>query len=316
MRILFTADIHIKIGAKNVPVDWAKARYNSFISQLCEASSAVDLVVIGGDTFDKVPSIEELEIYFNLVDNLETPTIIMDGNHEATKKGKTFLSALSSVTNSLNPKVNVITEVTTYPWGHIVPYCAIKQKDVFSGLSKDRPLFSHIRGEIPPHVKSEIDLDLLKDFPLVFAGDLHSHSNTQRNIVYPGSPLTTSFHRTEVQTGYLIIEDGSWTWHKFNLPQLIRKTVNSEEEMMQTAFHHTIYEMEGSMSDLANVKNSDLLDKKIVKRSTESSLILSKEMTVAQELSEYLLYILELEDTLVQDTVGVFSDYTKEHQMG
>lgn len=316
MKILFTADIHIKLGAKNVPVEWAKARYNSFISQLCDVASTVDLVIFGGDVFDKVPSIEELEIYFNLVDNLEVPTIIFDGNHEASRKGKTFLSALSSVTNSLNPKVKVVTEVATFPWGHIVPYCAIKQKDVFSGLSKDRPLFSHIRGEIPPHVKSEIDLDLLKEFPFVFAGDLHSHSNTQRNIVYPGSPMTTSFHRTEVKTGYVIIEDNNWSWHQFDLPQLIRKTVTSEDQMIQTPYHHTIYEMEGSISDLANVKNSDLLDKKIIKRSTEASLILSKEMSVAQELSEYLLYILELEDTLVQDTVGVFSDYTKEHQMG
>jgi len=49
-----------------------------------------------------------------------------------------------------------------------------------------------------PHVKPEVDLDRFEDFPVVFAGDLHAHSNTQRNIVYPGSPMTTSFHRKEV----------------------------------------------------------------------------------------------------------------------
>ena len=48
------------------------------------------------------------------------------------------------------------------------------------------PLFTHVRGEIPPHVKPEVDLDRFEDFPIVFAGDLHAHSNSQRNIVYPG----------------------------------------------------------------------------------------------------------------------------------
>ena len=74
------------------------------------------------------------------------------------------------------------------------------------------PLFTHVRGEIPPHVKPEVDLDLFNDFPVVFAGDLHAHSNTQRNIVYPGSPMTTSFHRKEVETGYLLINSNTWTW--------------------------------------------------------------------------------------------------------
>ena len=65
--------------------------------------------------------------------------------------------------------------------------------------------------------------------------------------------MTTSFHRNLVKTGYLLIddqthhfdEDWSWTWHEFDLPQLLRKTVETEKEMVQTDFHHTIYEIEG-----------------------------------------------------------------------
>ena len=37
-------------------------------------------------------------------------------------------------------------------------------------------------------------------------------SNCQRNIVYPGSPMTTSFHRSEVTTGYMLIDPESWEW--------------------------------------------------------------------------------------------------------
>ena len=74
-------------------------------------------------------------------------------------------------------------------------------------------------------------------------------------------------------------EDWSWMWDAFELPQLIRKIVADPSEMLPTDYHHTIYELEGDMQDLANVKNSDLLDKKVVKRNTEATLIMDKEMT-------------------------------------
>lgn len=172
-------------------------------------------------------------------------------------------------------------------------------------------LFTHVRGAIPPHVKPEIDLSLFEDFPVVFAGDLHSHSNTQLNIVYPGSPMTTSFHRSLVETGYLVVDSETfvWDWKKFELPQLIRKTVSDPAEMVPTKYHHTIYELEGDISQLADIKNSELLDKKVIKRSTETSLLLDKSMTISEELSEYLLYILELPEEKVTDIIGTFNDY-------
>ena len=114
--------------------------------------------------------------------------------------------------------------------------------------------------------------------------------------------MTTSFHRSEVKTGYILInpEDWSWMWDAFELPQLIRKTVADPKEMLPTDYHHTIYELEGDMQDLANVKNSELLDKKVVKRNTEASLIMDKEMTIEQELVEYLTYILEISEKKYQ----------------
>jgi hypothetical protein len=126
--------------------------------------------------------------------------------------------------------------------------------------------------------------------------------------------MTTSFHRNIVKTGYIVIDpDGwDWTWHEFDLPQLLRKTVVSEDEMVQTDFHHTIYEIEGDVSDLSNIKNSELLDKKVIKRKTEATLILDKEMTIEEELNEYLSYILELNKDKVKNILGVFSDYAKE----
>ena len=307
MKILFVADLHLKLGAKNVPKDWATARYIELFKQI--NSVEADLLILAGDVFDKIPNMMELSLYFEFVNSISIKTIIFSGNHEATKKGHTFLTSLSLATTAINPLVEIVDEVIEYAWGTVLPYSKLHTKNVFDSINKFKPLFTHVRGEIPPHVKPEIDLNLLNDFPVVYAGDLHSHSNTQRNIVYPGSPLTTSFHRNEVDTGYLLIEGSTWTWHKFDLPQLIRKTVTDPADMIETEYNHTIYELEGDLLALAEVRNSDLLDKKIVRRVNEAALLLRSDMTVKEELSEYLLYILELPEDKVSNIVGVFTDH-------
>jgi len=317
--ILFTADWHIKLGQKNVPLPWACTRYEMFFEQVHDLEKDVDLHIIGGDLFDRVPSMDELTLYFDFVKGVTVKTIIFDGNHEATRKNKTFFTNLKKVTEQLNSLVTVIDETTVDDFSNyaILPYADLHRKNSIEDISS-AVLFTHVRGEIPPHVQPEVDLSRFDKFKVVFAGDLHAHSNTQRNIVYPGSPMTTSFHRNNVETGYLMIDDNDgfqWTWHAFDLPQLIRKTVTDPSEMIQTEFDHTIYEIEGDVSDLSNIKNSELLDKKVIKRKTEATLILGKEMTIEEELGEYLSYILELDDSKVKNILGVFSDYAKEVTM-
>jgi len=194
----------------------------------------------------------------------------------------------------------------------ILPYCDLHKKNSIEMLNKDFPVFTHVRGEIPPHVTPEVDLDRFNKFPVVFAGDLHSHSNCQRNIVYPGSPMTTSFHRSKVETGVLMIaEDWEWYWEKLELPQLLRKTVSDPSEMTTGLYDHVIYELEGDLGDLAKVASTELLDKKVVKRSSEATLVLDKELTIGEELVEYLLYVLEINDEKIPDIVGIFNDYAK-----
>ena len=272
--ILYTADWHIKLGQKNVPVKWATNRYQMFFEQVYEVEKQCSMHIIGGDIFDRLPSMEELELYFSFIRKVQIPTIIYDGNHEATKKNKTFFTQLKQVSRDINPLINIVDiSYIDEDLGYgILPYADLHKKGSIDHFDTRMPLFTHIRGEIPPHVKPEIDLDLLADFPVVFAGDLHAHSNTQRNIVYPGSPMTTSFHRARVKTGYLLINerDWSWMWEEFKLPQLIRQTVSDPNDMVATDYDHTIYEIEGDIHDLAAIKNSDLLDKKVVKRKTTS----------------------------------------------
>lgn len=309
--MLVIADIHFKLGQKNVPKEWAIKRYDMFFEQVLAAEQNVDTVIIPGDIFDRMPALEELTLYFKFISQRTKRTIISTGNHEATKKGKSFFTELKGVTERLNPLVEVVVDYI-YDGGnyYVVPYEFIKKKETWDNL-EPRPVFTHVRGEIPPHVKPEIPLEWLDKFPVVFAGDLHSHSNSQRNIVYPGSPMTTSFHRGEVHTGYLLVDiDWGWVWRPFDLPQLIRKTVSDPLEMVPTDFHHTIYELEGNIKDLSKIENSELLDKKLVKRSSDTALVLDKKMSMSDELIEYLRYIQELPDFEIENIMEVFNEYS------
>jgi|TARA_B100002019_G_scaffold238245_1_gene213282 DNA repair exonuclease SbcCD nuclease subunit len=317
--ILFTADWHIKLGQKNVPVSWALDRYKLFFEQIYSLEKMCNMHIIGGDLFDRLPNMEELELYFSFIRGVSIPTLIYDGNHEATKKNKTFFTQLKQASRDINPLVQIVDisyRDSDFGFG-VLPYADLHRKGSIEKFIQTEPLFTHVRGEIPPHVKPEVDLDRFEEFPIVFAGDLHAHSNTQRNIVYPGSPMTTSFHRTNVTTGYLLInpDDWSWIWEPFDLPQLIRKTVSSTEEMIPTDYDHTIYEIEGDIQELADVKNSELLDKKVVRRNSEAALLLDKEMTIQEELTEYLQFVLEIEEARIPDIIGTFNDYASKVAM-
>jgi DNA repair exonuclease SbcCD nuclease subunit len=313
MKVLFSADWHIKLGQKNVPVDWAKSRYSSMFKQLHELEKTVDLHVIGGDVFDKLPSMEELELYFEYVSGCQCRTFIFAGNHESVKKNTTFFTNLKAVTNRMNSYVSILDEYYSNDIFDIIPYNKLKDFEKNGYLTSNKLLFTHCRGAIEPHVKPEIPLSLFEKWDLVMAGDLHSVSNSQLNIVYPGSPVTTSFHRSEVDTGVIILDSETllWEWVKLEVPQLIRKTVKAGEPMPKTDYHHTIYEVTGDMVELGKVEHSDLLDKKLVKRSSDCALILAPDATIQEELVEYLRYIVELPDNTIEDILKEFNNNSK-----
>ena len=310
MKVLFTADIHIKLGQKNVPVEWAKNRYELFIKQLRDIQQECDLLVLGGDIFDRMPTMDELEIYFDLISSISIPCIIYAGNHEALKKDTTFFTSLKRSTQRLNKDVTVIDDFYSLEDMDFIPYNKLKDFEASPHINPGKICFTHVRGEIPPHVKPEMDLELFADYDVVLAGDLHSYENSQRNILYPGSPVTTSFHRHNVATGVIILDTDSLEheWRELQLPQLIRKTIKAGEQMPGTDYDHTIYEVEGDMSELGAIEDNTLIDKKIVRRETDTALILDPSMTLAAELKEYLLYILQLPDNTVESIVQVLNN--------
>ena len=311
MKILFSADLHIKLGQKNVPSDWAMNRFEMLIDQFAKIQEHADIVILGGDIFDKLPNMAELEVYFNLISIFNRPTFIIPGNHEALKKDTTFLTQLKFVSAAVNPKVCILDDYFTFAGVDFIPYNKLKDFEKNGYPFSSQILVSHFRAEIPPHVKPEVDLSIFDRWQTVLAGDLHSYDNCQRNILYPGSPVTTSFHRNVVDTGVILLDTDTMAheWIKLELPQLLVETVRAGEPMPATDYHHTIYEVEGDLAELSNMEDNALLSKKVVKRNIDTALMLDPNMTLAAEVSEYLQYILQLNDKAIEDALKELSTY-------
>jgi hypothetical protein len=105
----------------------------------------------------------------------------------------------------------------------------------------------------------------------------------------------------------------SHVWKKIEVPQLIRKTVKAGEPMVATDYHHTVYEVEGDMSELSGVEDNELIDKKIVRRETDTALILDPELTLSEEVGEYLRYVLNLNEDAIEKALKELKD--NEHKL-
>ena len=86
--------------------------------------------------------------------------------------------------------------------------------------------------------------------------------------------------------------------------------------MIPGTYDHVIYEIQGDLSDLAQVKDNELLDKKVVKRTVEATLDLHADMSISDELGIYLKEILSLDDSKIRNIMGVFNDYSTKTEVG
>lgn len=259
---------------------------------------------------------EELALFFEFTTSTKIPTIIYDGNHEATKKGKSFLPLLTDAVKAGNFKIKILDGIYEYEGIDFIPYTHIHS---FNPTEfKNNILCTHVRGNIPPHVKSEIDLNKLSGWKIVLAGDLHSYENSQANVLYPGSPMTVTFHRKEVKNGIIVFdtETHKHTWHNLELPQLIRKTVTSSDEIIKTDYHHTIYEVRGNIADLSSIDtSSEVFDKKVVERNSMSTLSLHN-ISIREELEVYLKNVLNIDGKKLEGILATYDNYSATITMG
>lgn len=249
MKVLFSADEHLVLRRKGVPKEWEISRFKQYHKKIREIieKEKIDVMIHGGDFFDREPNWQEIVLAFSEHFNqLPIPTYVIDGNHEASRKGSTFLSSLKSLCGNMN--VQFIDECNSIKGIDFIPYCKLKQfanKEI-AYVPTSNILVTHVRGAIEPHVVPEVDLSIFDPWTLVLAGDLHDRSNSQRNIMYPGSPMTTHAYRDEsVKKGVLIVDTDTLEckFVSLDLPKILRKTVTSVALVVQNGVDYIDYEV-------------------------------------------------------------------------
>jgi DNA repair exonuclease SbcCD nuclease subunit len=312
-KILCSADWHIILHKKKVPYDWQVNRFRQMFRKLIALEQRCDVHIIAGDIFDKKPEPDEICLFLSYINSVTIPTYIIPGNHEATRKGESFFEHFTQENAIKNENVHVFTRngratvagqsFQFFPYGEM-------QTGNLPTYVEDDILVTHIRGEVPPHITPEYDFSLLSPWGLCLLGDLHfNHRYGDTNCYYPGSPLNTTFDRDDKREYgvdiYDVIDSHNYSrdFVDLKLPKLIRKKIAVGEEMRDDPVNHVVYEVTGSLDQLAKIKNSELLDKKMVEKPAEESTLDLKGKTTYEELEIYLNHI------KVADIDAVMNEY-------
>lgn len=316
MKFIFVADIHIKLGQKGVNSDWQKARVMKLAEKIVKLyhEKGCDSVIIGGDLLDVAnPSIEEVGLMYSFLKALPMPTYLIPGNHEMVNAKLDCFVYVKEMLQDLG--VFLINEFKTIDGVDFIPYNIIKSKLPSKGADI---AVTHVRGEIPPHVKPEIDLEVFKQYSLVFCGDLHSYKNSQLNLLYPGSPYTTSFHRgvPTGANGVFIVDSSTKTyeWVELDMPQLIKVSIQASDvdTYVRSTYHNEILEVSGTLEELAKLE-IDKVDTRKAKEVSKPAVVQFKEsMTVEDELVEYLYSVKQLKTDDVSGILTALAEVKKE----
>lgn len=315
IKILSSADWHVNLHRKKIPYLWQLNRFQLMFDSFRALEKLCDVHVIAGDLFDKEPDTDEVCLVLSYLNAVRIPTLIIPGNHEATSKGRTFWEHFKLENTINNPNVHIYTENANaihagqrfcfFPYGSV-------QTDKLPDYYEDAILVTHIRGAVAPHITAEYDFEKIRPWKLTLLGDLHfRHRYSDYNVYYPGSPLNTTFDRDDKREyGVDIIDlnsvdDYKVRFHNLKLPKLIRRTVPVGTRMVADPTDHVVYEVTGTIDELATVQKSDLLDKKMVEKPTSNSVLDLQGKSVIEELEMYLSYI------KVAEKESILAEYRK-----
>jgi len=189
------ADIHI--NTSKYP-DYEERKV-SLIRKAIKESKA-DKVVFAGDIFDRNrPSMEDIRLFYQLVEGLHKPIHIIAGNHDHT----TF-EFLPQTSFTYHSEITVMEDGVVYiPWTNI--------HDNFpDGII----CYSHARCNVPPHIVEEVNIQKFSDrYSLTILGDIHSPMAPFDNVVYTSSPVPIHFKAYQKNTsGYLLVDETSATY--------------------------------------------------------------------------------------------------------
>lgn len=307
MKILQSSDWHINLkNDKKINKQWQLNRFKTMFDLFLDMEEDIDIHIIAGDIFDKAPNLLESTLFEDFANKVQKRTIVIPGNHEATKKGESFLDNYNINENSIiNNNIEIYTKNTNIEHMGVTfqlfPYTDM-QKDNVPEYIEDSILVTHIRGEIPPHISAEFDFEKLRDWKLILLGDIHTNMKYKDYpAYYAGSPMNVSFDRTN-KNNYGVnlidfnnIDDYTVNFIDLGLPKLLRNrvSVKDKDNIQKDTYNNVIYEVVGDLHELQNIATSDfILDKKIAEKPKEESVLdlSTAEDNVLVELDIYLTH--------------------------
>lgn len=300
MKILHSADWHIALDKNKIPNSWQINRFRQFFREIQKLEKTHDIHIIAGDIFDTAPTLDEVNLFAEFCNYVSIRTIIIPGNHEATKKGKTFLESYNTLDNAINNDlIEIYCDNTRIEHEgvnfQLFPYGKMQLDKMPTPVEGDI-LVTHIRGEVPPHIKPEYDFEKLRPWKLILLGDLHfNHQYQDYPAYYSGSPMNVSFDRTEdrkygVNTiDFKSIDNYTVEMLPLDLPRLLRKKIATGTKLEEHPIHRVIYEVEGNSTELDKMKDNDLIDKKIRYKPKEDSKLDLRGLNEIEELKKYLV---------------------------
>ncbi len=191
-RALCVADIHLNLNNNS---EWEANRFSLLFDYLADAEE--EYVYLLGDIFDKArPSLEELSLFYQNIAKLKRKVVrLIAGNHEILAKDVTLFDKIPSVGFKYYRDFDIVKmeDVNIYLCGNNK---LDKLKNLKSGSlsSKVNILMTHVRCDIPPHVKEELPLKPLSNmFDYIIAGDIHSLYRPFDNFYYTNQPYSTTY---------------------------------------------------------------------------------------------------------------------------
>lgn len=304
LQILFVSDIHLNLKSEKL---WETERFLKLFSDLGETikSDGLDLVVLGGDIFDRArPSIEEIKLFYQAIELLELPPdkiIVIAGNHEEVRKPMYTFDYLPQ-DGFTYYKEHKITEK-----GTDIYFVSHSNLNSLAGIvdnlsNRKNLLFTHVRCTIPPHITEEYPLlKVNNSFDLVISGDIHFRWDAYDKIMYPGTPYSHSY-KTEVDHGYFIIDTDTLevehrlTYYpnkiKISLPY---RKIKEVHKLPKENFYKV--QVSGSVEDLEKLPQLDN--------------IIYEKLVTTQEVEEQEEHLVTLDDITDKDVVKNLMVFTQ-----
>mgnify|MGYP003151633185 CR=1 FL=1 len=212
MKYLLTGDFHVKKGiTTNIILD-----YLDYLRGYCKENDISNIIIMG-DIFDKSSNIKNEAFvplfmkFFQMKEEGITFTFLL-GNHDIYNVNN------DSIVETFKPLGHVVKE-SEYDEGrgkfNFLSYTK-KEEDV---QNHEGILFTHIPiadfnfdNAYHSTEKLAFKKNTFSEYSLVFTGHFHRFQ-TQRNIVYVGSPIQLNYGEMGINKGFVVLESDDESWN-------------------------------------------------------------------------------------------------------